>query len=1776
VSSSDGSNVGTVQNMLGNTQLSSFVGYEPKCVGAIADDKNNALYWFIKSQYIDTILEYKDGVVTPVFVDISKTVLKFTENIITGINIIDDLLFWTDNYNEPKKINIKLCKQGTNISGSIHTNLVVPERNITSNDYVKVREEHITVIKKSPKKQLTLIYSSENAVTGTMELEFRDPLTNQVYVEGDVFNYENVIMDFRSNFEVGGIVLALGSSSSGSLPEDVDIRLEVIANMSGSQALSDGSFYYTYPANTYKFKVLSVDGDVTANNNLYNLQQGGNSEKFFDNKFVRFSYRYKYQDGEYSCYAPFSEHAFVPDIFNYDTKKAYNTGMDNHISELELVNFRETDILENVVEIEILYKESNSPLVYSVDKIKANDFNSTEFIALDGSTNSTNYWNANKYRITSDLIYAVLPENQLFRPFDNVPRRALAQEITGNRVVYGNYLQNYNLPRPLINAWRNDRYQNIVLEDYLPKKSIKSLREYQLGVAYLDSYGRETSVFSNPQATFKIPKIKSEAFNSISTSFQTEHPSWASSFKFYLKETSGEFYNLSLDRVYEAEDGNLWLAFPSSERNKIDDETFLILKKAIDGSSSVTEEAKYKVISIENQAPTFIKTLKKEVLRTTGDPNTAIVNSDGDVVPIASLFDGTNSTPQINSREFVINKENWLTAVDSVQLTDLTEISNPISITFADLGDNRFSKEYRVSSLTSNDTTYTIVLEKVIDDSDSWIYPDLVDIDSTSSNTSETGLSTSLSIIVHQFSIENRAEFEGRFFIKIYSDDVARQYIFIPSLDEKNYETLTAAQMYYFSDTSAPNMSGGTGTTFTEHSSATTSEGLYNHLSYSGLGYELQNPINDGYAGTYDVYPTVGNISQWGSVLNIDNTGDQESSFFIDQAYFRGEAPLNFFERSSQLSGMNQFDEEGHGLRYQRGDSNSDGNMSYSWLPAVLDSTTRAANDPDFKQGVYEENGQWYIEIAFSTLDRNPLVNEYVSASQGYSNEYQVYYGSTSFNGMSWTGLYQDRIWQIDEVHEKFVQNLRTGTIFTFDGDKKKAFYKIVDNPQIFRRYNHTSAMDWWYAHVRRITTNTGGNNVQITNSHSEASGVFDSFIRSDNRRVTYKIPIQVYNKELGQVTSGDPLTESDFSADGVSNQSILDTATATLPVRITFLKEVFDQSQSLVSDNPAIFETLPKKSADLDIYYEASQVYPTSFNDSTSKLFIEEGMEVSCEKPGVIIEKTHVLGVNGTTIRFDKAISNEIVLQEDVFKFTDNTGAYIKLKFHSFATATDVNGILYATYLIFDDVENDFGLGWYNCYSFANGVESNRIRDDFNQVTIDKGAKASAPVEDVYKEEKRSNGLIYSGIYNSTSGVNNLNQFIQAEKITKDLNPTYGSIQKLFSRQTDLVAFCEDRVVRIQANKDAIFNADGNPQLIASNKVLGQTMPFAGDFGISKNPESFAKENYRAYFTDRQRGSVLRLSMDGLTPISEYGMSDYFSDNLKLNNNLLGSYDGDKNEYNLTLSTGEITVSFDEKVKGWTSFRSFVPEESVTMSNNYYTFKDGQIYLHHVERDSSENIVPRNNFYGVQYNSSVEVLLNEQPSIIKNYKTLNYEGTDSRIIKEATRQETGYHNIQDKDGWYSSYIKTNENEGNVPEFIKKEGKWFNFIKGNDLENNEQINTEMFSFQGLGQVSPIVGVDLTLYTGPTTTGSNGGNGTITNIGTTGCMDPNAINYDPLATIPDNSLCTYSPPPPPPPPPPSPVPGCTNPLAINYDPLANVDDGSCVLADLTIQDTNDDD
>ena len=176
--------------------------------------------------------------------------------------------------------------------------------------------------------------------------------------------------------------------------------------------------------------------------------------------------------------------------------------------------------------------------------------------------------------------------------------------------------------------------------------------------------------------------------------------------------------------------------------------------------------------------------------------------------------------------------------------------------------------------------------------------------------------------------------------------------------------------------------------------------------------------------------------------------------------------------------------------------------------------------------------------------------------------------------------------------------------------------------------------------------------------------------------------------------------------------------------------------------------------------------------------------------------------------------------------------------------------------------------------------------------------------------------------------------------------------------------------------------------------------------------------------------------------------------------------------EVSLVIDPGQgSTISFNEDSKGWTSFKSFVPEFGLSCVNQYYTMSLGQLWKHHVERfNSLGKEINRNTFYGTHEDSSITPILNMQPAVVKNFNTLNYEGSQSKVDQWTSSNSDGeYYNLQAETGWYVSDIHTDKQEGTLNEFIEKEGKWFNYIKGKP----GQVDTAAFNFQGLGIVETV-------------------------------------------------------------------------------------------------------
>ena len=1459
LASSDSSQVGTFQNIKGNLELA-YKTYNPiteartvwtsnyisdltnaSCVGTVTDRNTDNIYWFIESDEVSAIAYYNDvtKVIAPLIVD-ANNILNFSKDyLITGVNVLEGILMWTDNQTEPKSVTIKDWI-GSTVDFLTHSQ-------IYGRDFI---EQDITVIKKYPLQPPTITASSttrvdNNGNPATIETKVNfsfvknigtDP-ANPIYVgltPEDGPQTMTWIQQQNPPFYQPGDYLVFSFAGNEPLSEDANIRAQVVSVIPSTPNATQTGAIVT---------ILSVgEGDENNDEAIKEFEVVLEQEDpFFEFRFARFGYRYKYNNNQISAFSPFSNPAFLPGEFEYNPKNGYNLGMVNTIRQLEISNFRPTDIPPDVDTIDILYKATNNPNVYVVDSFTPED---TE-------------WEANNFNIKTEIITSVVKSNQILRPYDNVPRKAKAQEITANRLIYGNYTQNFNLDNPYaknaplhvaLSVGTDVREVSsdaslaggASINGLNVAESVKSIRTYQAGVAYMDEYGRTTPVFTSALGAIIIPKNQASFSTKLTVKIDSALPYYDTGkpfthFKYYVKETSQPYYNLCLDRFYNAEDGNLWLSFPSSERNKVDEETFLILKKEHDNATPVKDTAaKYKVLAISNEAPQFLK-------------DTRLSKGSAPLIPTGS------ATPTVGSNEFFISGEDFDDAFGAE-----TRTISGLVLRISAPGNN--SDYYKISTFGLADVPnppVRIVVSEVFGD------------DMAFASDPNTGLPVGgLLLNLYEIVTENKPEFTGRFFVKVNKDAILTEKI----------------------------------------AAAAAADPIYVRKAFEFL-YQAQ--FNQGSKGFWN--------ETW---RNPDGQGNgPKGRLFINYIETDCEGPFNGVDDTGT---MRLADATGYGEHRQTG-------------------------------GIAE---------------RNPAMLRQLNIGSGARFRFVEAPGSTI------TGI-------------------------------PDTVYRITQSTNEERRNT------WWC-----------GDNAKNKRKHM-------------SNQITY------WTLKFQRVEDGVAALDWKPKEDGgMSNWSGSTTNWGNSFIGIEFIDTIEDNN-SFTTDNPAIFETEPKEAAELDIYWEVPGSYTAAQHGQTH------------------------------------------------------------------------------------------ALDWFNCYSFGNGVESDRIRDDFNQPLIENGVKASATLEEPYGEEHRSTGLIFSQIFNSTSSTNNLNQFIQAESITKDVNPEYGSIQKLHTRDTDLITLCENKSMKILAKKDALFNADGSTNLTSNAAVLGQTITFQGEFGIATNPESFAEFGFRMYYTDANKGAVLRLSGDGITDVSDYGMHSFFSDNLPVNTKILGSWDVGKRNYNITLKSltpywqqtlgaGEFdrinrdpacnqfintlptyntTISFKEQVNGFTSRKVYIPEAAAYLNNIYYTFKNGRIWEHGLNTayNTFYGIGPDNAFVGPYYESSFNTILNENPAVVKGYKTLNYSGTDAKeFLYKLTGSERLYTlaqiqaknltpaSSQETKGWYVNSIVTDLQEGQIREFLDKEGKKFNYIKGMDTfylsSCNTNVDTKEFNVQGIGNPSVITVPPQTVFT----------------------------------------------------------------------------------------------
>ena len=463
VSKSEGPDVGELENVLGNELMFNFrsdiqlTSFNNRCIGYLADESTSNVYLFITS-YTDpnpsqitynkmaenAIVRYNTQQPVVVGTNPKKLVegnfLNFsTTNPIYGVNLLEGLLYWTDNRNQPRVINLdKAEAQGI----TYYTT-----------------EDQISVAKYNPWQAIQLFQESALGGAGTYETTMKD-VTSLVLPNGgtclagsnggagwdgaanaDVTDAQGVYPPIGTEIYYedanGDIIDTAATVGLGSTPPNT-----IISNPAPNPAAP-----------------LPEGTKLVFNPNPYYDKNFAGDPSYLEDLFVRFSYRYRYEDNEYSLMAPFTQIAFIPKQDGYfmyikqdtprlskdDQSDAYRSTVvqfvENKVDEIKLIfnlpfagdNLR--DALK-IKDMQILIKESDGLAIRIIDTITIDE--------IESQAGATSVFT---YDYLSKKPFKVLTTAESTRVSDQIPVRAFAQEISGNRVIYGNFQNKHTPPK---------------------------------------------------------------------------------------------------------------------------------------------------------------------------------------------------------------------------------------------------------------------------------------------------------------------------------------------------------------------------------------------------------------------------------------------------------------------------------------------------------------------------------------------------------------------------------------------------------------------------------------------------------------------------------------------------------------------------------------------------------------------------------------------------------------------------------------------------------------------------------------------------------------------------------------------------------------------------------------------------------------------------------------------------------------------------------------------------------------------------------------------------------------------------------------------------------------------------------------------------------------------------------------------------------------------------------------------------------------------------------
>jgi hypothetical protein len=321
-------------------------------------------------------------------------------------------------------------------------------------------------------------------------------------------------------------------------------------------------------------------------------------------------------------------------------------------------------------------------------------------------------------------------------------------------------------------------------------------------------------------------------------------------------------------------------------------------------------------------------------------------------------------------------------------------------------------------------------------------------------------------------------------------------------------------------------------------------------------------------------------------------------------------------------------------------------------------------------------------------------------------------------------------------------------------------------------------------------------------------------------------------------------------------------------------------------------------------------------------------------------------------------------------------------------------------------------------------------------------------------------------------TNINNTNRFYPANMDEYDRQR--GDIVRLKVRGSQMKVFQKRGCGVVGVLQNMLFNADGSGNLSQTNDIINKINYYQGDYGIGTLATSLTSSSNADYFVDPIRGYQVRLSADGMTPISALYKAQFYITNLatkyatERNGTLsgkakvLGVYDFNEEEY-VSVFQGysgqpNVTLGFNEYRNSYTTFYDYAPEWMASAEGNVISFRNGQLYVH----DSTTYC----NYYGTQNKPSVTLVFNDAENIKKRYNTMTLLANKvwapdangditTNMGQSSSLQSTDF--IVKDDKWHVAFKRDASSTGGLYNGNVLKGGWAQ-IKLKPVNGNEFVN----------------------------------------------------------------------------------------------------------------------